>query len=73
MATADRDPFLVQEVPQHPAAREGKLKVQLVYPTHHRQIGRRHWSGQGLAGRASEPHLGGASRAASATTDRYFR
>ena len=42
MASADRDTFLVQEVAQHPASRERELQVQLIYPAHHRKIGRRH-------------------------------
>ena len=40
MASADRDTFLVQEVAQHPASRERELQVQLIYPAHHRKIGR---------------------------------
>src|SRR4029453_6507410 len=46
MPAADTDPFLFEEVAQHPAARERELQMQLVNPAHDGQIGRRHRSGQ---------------------------
>src|SRR3954452_8980841 len=42
MPAADADPLLVEKIPQHPTAREGKLEVQLVHPAHDGQIGRGH-------------------------------
>ena len=45
MAAADLHLFLVQEVPQHPAACERKLEAQLVHSAHHGEGGRRHRSG----------------------------
>jgi hypothetical protein len=36
VATADRDPFAVQQVSQHSAAGERELQVQLVHPAHQR-------------------------------------
>ena len=41
MPATNVDPFLFEEVAQHPAARERELKVQLVHPAHDGQIGRR--------------------------------
>ena len=49
------DPFLVQEVPQHPAARERELEMQFVDPPHDREIGRRHRSGQVVDAAAADP------------------
>src|SRR3954447_18890100 len=46
MPATDADPFLFEEVAQHPAARERELQMQLVNPAHDGQIGRRHRSGQ---------------------------
>ena len=39
MPAADLATFHPQHVPQHPAARERMLEVQLVYPAHQREIG----------------------------------
>ena len=46
MPTADLDPLPVQEIAQHPAAREGELQVQLVHPAHDGEIRRGHRSRQ---------------------------
>lgn len=46
MAAADRDSLGIQQVTQHPAARERELQVQFVHPAHQRQIGGRHWARQ---------------------------
>ena len=42
MAAADRDALAVQQVAQHPAARERVVEMQLVDPAHDRQIRGRH-------------------------------
>ena len=39
VTAADLAAFRLQHVPQHPAAREGMLEVQLVDPAHQREIG----------------------------------
>src|SRR6195952_841446 len=38
MAAPDHDALLVQEIPQHPASREGQFEMQLVHPPHHGEI-----------------------------------
>src|SRR4051812_7921220 len=59
MPATNVDPFLFEEVAQHPAAREGKLKMQLVHPAHDGQIGRRHRSGQVVDAATADPeHFG---------------
>src|SRR3954462_4613662 len=59
MPAADVDPLLVKEAPQHPAAREGELEVQLVHPAHDGEIGRRDRSRQVIDTAAADPeHFG---------------
>src|SRR3954451_5523525 len=55
MPAADVDPFLVEKIPQHPAAREGELEVQFVHPAHDGQIGRRHRARQVVDAAAADP------------------
>src|SRR5918994_2658634 len=55
MPATDLDPLPVQQIPQHPAAREGELEVQLVHPTHDGEIGRCYGSGQGGDAAAADP------------------
>jgi hypothetical protein len=55
VAATNLDPFLVQEVPQHPAARERELEVQFVHPAHDREVGRRHRSGQVVHTATADP------------------
>src|SRR3954449_2163750 len=55
MPAADVDPLLAEKISQHPAAREGELEVQLVYPAHDGQIGRRHRSGQVVDPATADP------------------
>jgi hypothetical protein len=55
MPAADTDPFLFEEVAQHPAARERELQMQLVHPAHDGQIGRRHRSGQVVDAATTDP------------------
>src|SRR3954464_10461526 len=45
MPATNVDPFLFEEVAQHPAARERELKMQLVHSAHDGQIGCGHRSG----------------------------
>jgi hypothetical protein len=40
MPASNRDPLLVEKIPQHPTARERELKMQFVHPAHDRQVGR---------------------------------
>src|SRR5215212_8657625 len=44
MPTADRHALGIQEIAQHPAAREREVEVQLVHPAHDREVGRGHGS-----------------------------
>src|SRR4051812_24558471 len=46
MAAADLHAFGLQEITQHPAAREREVEMQLVHPAHDGEIGRRHRSRQ---------------------------
>src|SRR4051812_48149831 len=46
MAAADLHAFGLQEITQHPAAREWEVEMQLVHPAHDGEIGRRHRSRQ---------------------------
>src|SRR4051794_35726760 len=55
MPAADVDPFLFEEVAQHPAARERELKMQLVHSAHDGQIGCGHRSGQVVDAAAADP------------------
>src|SRR3954452_18281321 len=55
MPAADVDPLLVEEVPQHPTARERELKMQLVHPAHDGEIGRENRSGQVVDPAAADP------------------
>src|SRR3979409_1868459 len=38
MAAPAHDALLVQEIPPHPASREGQCEMQLVHPPHHGEI-----------------------------------
>jgi hypothetical protein len=55
MPAADFDPLFGEEIPQHPAPRERKLKVDLVHPTHDDEIGRRYGSGQVIDAATADP------------------
>src|SRR4051812_14516200 len=55
MPATNVDPFLFEEVAQHPAARERELKMQLVHSAHDGQIGRRHRSGQVIDAATADP------------------
>src|SRR4051794_32427651 len=55
MPATDVDPFLFEEVAQHPAARERELKMQLIHPAHDGQIGRGNRSGQIVDPAAADP------------------
>src|SRR3954470_24052788 len=55
MPATNVDPFLFEEVAQHPAAREGELQVQFVYPAHDGQIGCGHRSGQVVDAATADP------------------
>src|SRR3954468_22821116 len=59
MPAADVDPLLVEEVPQHAAARKREFEVQLVHPAHDGQVGRRHRSRQIIDTATADPeHFG---------------
>jgi hypothetical protein len=55
VAAANLDPFLVQEIPEHPAACEREIEVQLVHTAHDREVGRRHRSGQVVYAATADP------------------
>ena len=55
MPATDRDPLLVQEIAQHPAAREGEFEMEFVHPPHDGEIGRRHRPGQVVDAAAADP------------------
>src|SRR3954464_10322431 len=55
MPATNVDPFLFEEVAQHPAARERELKMQLVHSAHDGQIGCGHRSGQVVDAAAADP------------------
>src|SRR5215207_11375479 len=55
MLAADVDPLLVEKIPQHPAAREGELEVQLVHPAHEGEVGRGNRSRQIVDAAAADP------------------
>jgi hypothetical protein len=55
MPATDLDPLPVQQIPQHPAAREGELEVQFVHPAHNRQVGSKHRLGQVIDAAAADP------------------
>src|SRR3954467_1488870 len=55
MPATDLDPLLGEEIPQHPAARERELKMQLVHPAHDGEIGRGHRSGPVVDAAAPDP------------------
>jgi hypothetical protein len=42
MLATDLDALGIQEITQHPAAREGEVEMQLVHPAHDAEIRRRH-------------------------------
>src|SRR3954464_11688368 len=48
MLAADLHTLCIQEIAQHPAAREREVEMQLVHPAHDGEIGRRHGSRQGI-------------------------
>ena len=55
MPATNVDPFLFEEVAQHPAARERELKMQLVHSAHDGQIGCGHRSGQVVDTATADP------------------
>src|SRR3954449_2323724 len=55
MPATNVDPFLFEEVAQHPAARERELKMQLVHSAHDGQIGCGHRSGPVVDAAAADP------------------
>src|SRR3954466_15605040 len=55
MPATNVDPFWLEEVAQHPAARERELQMQLVNPAHDGQIGRGHRSGQVVDAAPTDP------------------
>ena len=59
VSAADADPFLFEEVAQHPAARERELQMQLVNPAHDGEIGRGHRSGPVVDAAAADPECFG--------------
>src|SRR3954452_7864803 len=59
MPAADVDPLLVEKIPQHPAARERELKMQLVHSAHDGQIGCGHRSRQGVDAATADPKCRG--------------
>src|SRR5829696_932244 len=48
MAAADLHALGLQEIAQHPAAREREVEMQLVHPAHDGEIGRGHGSRQAV-------------------------
>ena len=46
MPAAGLEALGIQEIAQHPAAREGKLEMQLVHASHDGEIGRGHGTRQ---------------------------
>src|ERR1700730_17431404 len=46
MPAAGLEAFGIQEIAQHPAAREGKLEMQRVHASHHGEFGQRHGTRQ---------------------------
>src|SRR3954449_3909169 len=59
MPATNVDPFLFEEVAQHPAAREGEREVQFVHPAHDGEIGRRDRSRQIIDAATADPeHFG---------------
>src|SRR3954451_2830802 len=59
MPAADVDPLLVEEIPQHPAARKREFEVQFVHPAHDGQIGRENRSRQVVDPATADPeHFG---------------
>jgi hypothetical protein len=61
-AAADLDPILVQEVPQHPAAREREREVQFIDTPHDGEVGRRDRTRQIVHAAASDPECLGLLR-----------